>query len=91
MTDDVKRAHQVPAGTRIRREDLIKQMFAVRVPVPGHTNQARHIRDVRQMGAELARVIYMSTPECADQSAAIRKVREAVQAAEEAIHLEGLV
>jgi len=46
---------------------------------------------IREKAKELARVIYDNTPACADQSAAIRHLREAVMTANAAIALKGLV
>lgn len=89
--EEAKRSHQVPPGQRLGRERDLKQLFAVRQPPLGHTNQARHIRAVRQMAQEFSAIVFDNTPECADQSVALRKIREAVLWAEEAIHLEGLV
>ena len=89
--DEKKSTHQVSPGERLGREKELDMVFRVRVSPPGHTNQGKHIRNVRQMGREFAAVILASTPSCADQSAALRCVREAVAWAEEAIHLEGLI
>lgn len=47
--------------------------------------QARAIELIRNRGAQLAQEILDKTPQCPDQSAAFRKVREAVDAAEDAI------
>jgi hypothetical protein len=46
---------------------------------------------IRSKAMELAQVIYDNTPKCADQSAAIRKLREAVHVANAAIALDGMV
>jgi hypothetical protein len=46
---------------------------------------------VREFGREFAEVITDNTPRCADQTTAVRKVREAVLWATEAILREGLV
>jgi len=46
---------------------------------------------IRSKAMELAKVIYDNTPPCADQSAAIRKVREAVMTANASIALNGIV
>lgn len=44
---------------------------------------------IREKGRELAHMICKYTPTCADQTAAIRKVREAVMMANAAIACEG--
>jgi hypothetical protein len=44
---------------------------------------------LREAGLNLAEVILAETPACADQTAAIRKVREAVMTANAAIACEG--
>lgn len=76
----------------IRRDgERIKQMFSLK-PIPeGHTNQARYLRNIREMGREFAIIIHENSPRCADQTLAVRCVREAVKWAEEAILREGLV
>jgi hypothetical protein len=44
---------------------------------------------IRQAGRTFASVILTNTPSCADQEAAIRKVREAVYTANAAVACEG--
>ena len=85
------RSHQMSTGERITQNKKLDRVFAVRRSPEGHTNQGRYIRNVRQMGQEFAQVVIENTPACADQSAALRCIREAVNWAEDAIHLEGLV
>lgn len=46
---------------------------------------------IRSKAMELAQVIYDNTPSCADQSAAIRKLREAVMTANASIALDGVI
>lgn len=46
---------------------------------------------IRSAGFSLARVIMQNTPVCADQTAAIRLVREAVMTANAAIALDGAI
>ncbi len=86
-----KRAHEQRPGDRIAMTRKLERIYRVRQSPPGHTNQARYIRAIRQMASEFSTVIIDNTPTCADQSAALRWVREAVVWAEESIHLEGLV
>jgi len=86
-----KRAHEQRPGDRIAMTRKLDRIYRVRQSPEGHTNQARYIRAVRQMAREFSTVIIDNTPDCADQSAALRCVREAVMWAEESVHLEGLV
>ena len=51
---------------------------------PGGTQVARYSA-IREAGKALAQTILACTPGCADQTAAIRKVREAVMTANAAI------
>jgi len=101
-TEDPNRTPYVPAepvtrpadrtpGDRRRDLEKIKAMFSLQQIPDGHTNQARYARNVREMGREFAIIIAENTPVCADQTLAIRKVREAVLWAQEAILREGLV
>jgi hypothetical protein len=46
---------------------------------------------IRHAAADFAHVILENTPQCADQTAAIRKIREAVMTANAAIALDGSV
>jgi len=46
---------------------------------------------IREKAKELAFTIYQYTPPCADQSAAIRHLREATMTANAAIALKGLI
>lgn len=48
-------------------------------------DQAERYQKIREAGKNLAQVIIDSTPACPDQTAAIRKVREAIMTANAAI------
>lgn len=48
-----------------------------------------HYATIRAAGRQLAAAILDHTPNCADQQAAIRKVREAVMTANAAVALKG--
>ena len=48
-------------------------------------DQPQRYEAIRAKAKELATVILLATPKCADQSAAIRKLREAVMTANAAI------
>jgi hypothetical protein len=63
----------------------LDRLFRLRPHPDGQTNQARQLRIVRQLGQEFAQAIVDNTPVCADQSAAVRSVRQAVLWANEAI------
>ena len=52
---------------------------------PPRGNQTERYQEIRDAGHALAVVIHKCTPSCADQTAAIRKIREAVMTANAAI------
>jgi len=60
----------------------LDNIFSYHSPKPG---QPERYERIRQAAKELSRTIIECTPVCADQSAAIRKVREAVMTANAAI------
>lgn len=51
---------------------------------PTETDQVKYVA-IRDAALEFARVIVMNTPSCADQTAAIRHLRECVMTANAAI------
>jgi hypothetical protein len=53
--------------------------------------QVEGFQAIRNAAKALAETITSHTPKCADQAAAIRKVREAVMTANAAIALEGKI
>jgi hypothetical protein len=55
---------------------------------PEECDRARQ-DSIQAAGKEFARVVLENTPECADQQAAVRKIREAVMTATAAVALEG--
>lgn len=69
----------------ITQSDL-DNWFTYHPPMVGQADYYREIRDAAKVFAE---VIVQLTPPSADQTAAIRKVREAVFAANAAIACEG--
>lgn len=69
----------------ITESDLV-MMFTYHAPTG---DQPERYTRIRQEGLELAATILRNTPSSADQTAAIRKVREAVMTANAAIALEG--
>lgn len=67
---------------------VIESIFTYHAP-KGHDPE--RYEAIRNAAKELARVIVANTPRCADQSAAIRLVREAVMTANASIALDGLI
>lgn len=68
-----------------------EQLRVIFVYHPPSPEQGRKYNVIRAKALEFAEAIVENTPPCADQSAAIRKVREAVMTANAAIALGGLV
>lgn len=87
MEAEVEKA-AAPAPARQTLADKIPEIFRYHPPEPGQNERYEEIRDAAKM---LAYVIVKNTPTCADQSAAIRHVREAVMTANAAIALKGIV
>ncbi|MFH1186143.1 MAG: hypothetical protein V1755_14060 [Chloroflexota bacterium] len=67
-------------------EKKIENWFTYHAPRPGQPELYAAIRDA---GKALALTIAANTPSCADQTVAIRKVREAVMNANAAIACDG--
>jgi hypothetical protein len=67
-------------------EDDIDNWFTYHPPSLGQTNAYEAIRDA---GRHFAHIILINTPASADQTAAIRKIREAVMTANAAIACGG--
>lgn len=76
----------IPTGSAHRPGPDLDHIFTYHPPEPG--DQERYIA-IRDAGKEFARTILENTPGSADQTAAIRKVREAVMTANAAIALKG--
>lgn len=57
---------------------------------PSKDGQDAHYDAINAAAKSFARVVLANTPECADQSAAIRKIREARMTANAAIACEGM-
>lgn len=66
----------------------VEEMFTYHAP---KENQIPLYEDIRRDAKLLAHTILRCTPGCADQSAAIRLLREVVMTANASIALEGLV
>lgn len=56
---------------------------------PTNAKQREMYERLREAGKEMAMTILQTTPPCADQTVAIRRVREAVMIANAAIALDG--
>lgn len=78
---------QMSTGERLVMRRKLDHFFKYHKPAGG--NQEKRYELIRATAKELCEVIYLNTPKCADQSAAIRKVREAVFTANAAIALDG--
>ena len=85
----VPREKKEPVGWTNLPDELdakLKNWFSYHAPEQGDPEKYEAIRSA---GMFLARAICDMTPECADQSASIRKVREAVMTANAAIACKG--
>ncbi len=89
--DTARRVGDRTVGDTRRDNAKIAAMFSLKQFPDGHTNQARYCRNIREMGREFAMIISDNSPSCADQTLAIRHVRQAVLWAQEAVLREGLV
>jgi hypothetical protein len=69
-----------------KKIDAVNNWFTYHAPTEGQPVKYERIRNA---GRNLAIVILEETPESADQSAALRKVREAVMTANAAIACNG--
>ena len=86
--EDTKRQHFAQSGQRrLTLAEKIDDLFTYHAP---EGNQPAQYEAIRSKAKELAHVIVTNTPECADQTAAIRKLREAVMTANAAIATKGL-
>ena len=69
------------------REWVIDQLFTYHAPDP---SQVQFLETIREAAKFFAHIILHNTPPGADQTAAIRKLRECVMTANAAIVLDGL-
>lgn len=85
---DLDQPAQVPAQEAIKAKlyAQIEQIFRYHAP---NAEQQKRYERLRTMAREFARVMVEVTPVGPDQSAALRKIREAVMTANAAIALEG--
>jgi len=68
--------------------EWIEEIFTYHAPDPDQVVKYQRVRDEAK---SFANTLIRNTPRCADQTAAIRKLRETVQIANAAIALDGLV
>ena len=68
-------------------EYLLREIFTYHPPSP---YQQKCYESVREAAKHFATIILHNVPTCADRTAALRKVREAVMTANAAIALDGL-
>jgi hypothetical protein len=66
---------------------LLREIFQYHSPSPF---QQKSYETIREAAKHFAAVLIANTPQCADRTAALRKVREAVMTANAAIALDGL-
>ncbi len=64
----------------------VDTIFSYHAPSPTHLISLQRVREAAKT---LAHVILEETPQCADQQAALRKLRESVMTANAAIVLDG--
>lgn len=67
-------------------QEQLQNWFTYHSP---QADQPRMYQEIREAGLKLAEAIVANTPSCADQTAAVRKVREAVMTANAAIACQG--
>lgn len=96
MQDEVnklrKKAGQSVSGTFVKEANSCKyNLDFVFEYQPASDEQIEQYQEIRVAAKHFARTIFKNTPPCADQSAAFRKVREAVMTANAAIALHGHV
>lgn len=68
------------------RDDLLEQIFTFQ----NDPAKIPHYLAIRSAALEFAKVVRDHTPECPDQTVAIRKIRECVMTANAAVALDGL-
>ena len=72
-------------SNRIETDELLEALFTYHRPTEGQ--QIRYV-ELREAAKDFARVVLKSCPGCADRTAAIRHIREAVLVANAAIACE---
>jgi hypothetical protein len=66
--------------------DQIDDLFSYHAPEPG---QPEKYTAIREAAKQFAHVLIANTPQCPDQTVAIRKLRESVMVANASIALKG--
>lgn len=77
-----------PADTYAEPIPHLREMFIYHAPAEG---QVHYYQMLRESAENFARVIERYVPKCADRSAAIRHLREALMTANAAVALKGKV
>jgi hypothetical protein len=79
---------ETPSTRRaLSSDEIVEQLFTYNSPDPGMVERMQEIREIARL---LAKAILRNSPRCADQSAAIRLLRESVMTINAAIVLHGL-
>ena len=73
---------------RIPDENYLDQIFTYHKP---NEQQQQQYLAIRNAAKDFARTVINNTPNCADQTAALRKIREAMMVANASVALNGLV
>lgn len=87
----IQRPSDRSVGDRLKVNKKLDLLFRLKQFPEGQTNQARYLRNVREMGREMSQAIVDNTPKCRDQTEALRCVRQAMLWAQEAVLREGIV
>lgn len=77
----------MPESREMTIEEKVGEWFTYHAPSPEQLPKYQSIRDSAK---HLALVIVANTPRCADQTAALRQLREAVMTANASIALRGV-
>jgi hypothetical protein len=77
---------ELPEELTTKQSEDIDAMFTYAPPEPVDVRNYQAIRDAAK---HFAAIVLVNTPKSADQSAAIRKIREAVMTANAAVALRG--
>jgi hypothetical protein len=81
-------ADQIPTKAPLSPSEKLDVIFKYHAPTPDDTVAYEKLRSEAR---NFAKAVLELTPACADQSAAIRLIREAVMTANAAIALHGLI
>lgn len=82
---------QLERLARERDPEGIDKLLPIFTYHPPKAEQLESYQELRRAAYGFALAVLVYTPRCADQSAALRKIREAVMTANAAVALEGRV